>query len=106
MESSGKHGKISSGCEIASISPFGVWVLVQKKEFFLDHKKYPWFKGAAVEDVLAVECPRLGHLRWPSLDIDLHVDSLENPERYPLVAVPAQPHNKRAVRTRKTRRTR
>ena len=81
MENSGKHGKISSATEIANISPFGVWVLVENREYFLDHKKYPWFKVAFVEDVLNVESPRLGHLRWPSLDVDLHVDSLEHPER-------------------------
>jgi hypothetical protein len=25
-------------------------------------------------------------LHWPDLDVDLHVDSIEHPERYPLVA--------------------
>ena len=104
MESFGKHGKISSGCEIANISRFGVWVLVEDREYFLNHKQYPWFKGASVEEVLDVESPRTGHLRWPLLDIDLHIDSLQHPERYPLTAVPA-PH-KRVARTRKARRTR
>ena len=64
MKSSGKLGKIFLGCEVANISPFGVWVLVSGNEYFLDHKKFPWFKGAAVEDVLNVESPRTGHLRW------------------------------------------
>ena len=86
---------------IANISPFGVWVLVDNKEYFLDHKKYPWFKGASVEDVLAVESPRIGHLRWSSLDVDLHIDSLENPEHYPLLAKKIPPRNKRVGRTRK-----
>jgi len=58
MVNSEKHGKISSKCEIANISPFGVWVLIQNKEYFLNHKQYPWFKGASVEDVLDVESPR------------------------------------------------
>jgi hypothetical protein len=102
VKNSEKLGKISSGCEIANISPFGVWVLTNSKEYFLDHKRFPWFKGAAVEEVLEVESPRDGHLRWPSLDVDLHIDSLDYPERYPLIAS-ATPHNKRVVRTRKTR---
>lgn|GEM_PF-978488 len=106
MENFEKHGKISSRCEIANISPFGVWVLIKAKEYFLDHKRYPWFKDACVADVLDVESPRPGHLRWPALDVDLHIDSLENPERYPLLAVNAM-NNKRVVRTRKkTRSTR
>lgn len=39
-----------------------------------------------MEDVLEVESPRKGHLRWPALDIDLHVECLKNPAGYPLVA--------------------
>ena len=105
MRNSERLGKISSGCEIANISPFGLWVLANGKEYFLDHKRFPWFKAATVEHVLDIESPRPGHLRWPSLDVDLHVDSLEHPERYPLVAT-TKPNNKSVVRTRKARRTR
>ncbi len=105
MENFKKHGKFPSKCEIANISPFGVWVLAENREYFLNHKEYPWFKGASVEDVLQVESPRIGHLRWPSLDVDLHIDSLENPEQYPLTAA-AVSHNKRVVRKRKAHRTR
>ena len=104
MRNSEKPGKISSECEIANISPFGVWVLVRSKEYFLDHKRFPWFKGASVEDVLRVESPRVGHLRWPLLDIDLHIDSLNHPERYPLIAS-AKPRVKRVVGKRKSRHT-
>ena len=86
MKSSGKLGKIILGCEVANISPFGVWVLVSGHEYFLEHKKFPWFKGAAVEDVLHVESPREGHLRWPALDVDLHLDSITSPEQFALVA--------------------
>lgn len=86
MRSSGKHGKTSLGCEVANISSFGVWVLAGGHEYFLDHKKFPWFKGATVNDVLNVESPRPGHLRWPLLDVDLHTDSISSPEQFPLVA--------------------
>ena len=103
MKNSARHGKISSGCEIANISPFGVWVLVDGSEYFLNHKIYPWFRGAPVEEVLNVESPRKGHLRWPDLDIDLHVDALMHPERYPLTAKaksPAKPVERTAKRGR------
>jgi hypothetical protein len=86
VKSSGKLGKIFLGCEVANISPFGVWVLVSGHEYFLDHKRFPWFKEAAVEDVLRVESPRVGHLRWPTLDVDLHLESIVSPEQFPLVA--------------------
>lgn len=100
MKSSGKLGKIFLGCEVANISPFGVWVLVDGHEYFLDHKKFPWFKGAAVEDVLNVESPRVGHLRWSALDVDLHVESINSPDQFPLIAR-TKTHNKRAVRKTK-----
>jgi Protein of unknown function (DUF2442) len=103
-KNSGKLGKISLGCEVANISPFGLWVLVHGHEYFLDHKKFPWFREASVDDVLNVESPRVGHLRWPALDIDLHVDSLSSPEQFPLVARGKAP-NKRAVRKTKRPRT-
>jgi hypothetical protein len=104
VKSSGKLGKIFLGCEVANISPFGVWVLVSGREYFLDHKKFPWFKGAAVEDVLNVESPSTGHLRWPALDVDLHLESISSPEQFPLVAR-TNGHNKKAVRRTKRPRT-
>lgn len=97
MKSLGKPGKIFLGCEVANISPFGVWVLASGNEYFLDHKKFPWFKAAAVEDVLQVESPRPGHLRWPLLDVDLHLDSIESPEQFPLIARTAK-DKKRSVK--------
>jgi len=48
----------------------------------------PWFKRAPVEAILRLERPRAGHLYWPDLDIDLSVDSIKHPERYPLKAKP------------------
>lgn len=104
MKGSRKLGKIFWGCEVANISPFGVWVLVGGHEYFLDHKRFPWFKGAAVEDVLHVESPRAGHLRWPALDVDLHVESITSPEQFPLVAR-SNTHNRGAVRRIRRPRT-
>ena len=69
------------------ITPFGVWILVKGKEYFLRHRDFPWFHGASVKDVMDVKMPRVGHLSWPKLDVDLHVDSIENPEAFPLVAL-------------------
>jgi hypothetical protein len=37
-----------------------------------------------------VQLPSPHHLYWPDLDIDLAVESIEHPERYPLVSQ-AQP---------------
>ena len=81
-----KSGKPTLGPESIHITPFGLWLLIGEREYFAGFENFPWFKGAKVEDVFQVEIPHPGHLYWPSLDIDLAVESLEFPERFPLVA--------------------
>jgi Protein of unknown function (DUF2442) len=46
--------------------------------------EFPWFRDATVDAILGVERPHAQHLHWPALDVDLSVDSIEHPERYPL----------------------
>ena len=70
------------------ITPHGVWLLLDDTERFLPFGLFPWFRDAPVKAMLAVERPLPHHLYWPELDVDLHVDSIEDPERYPLVARP------------------
>jgi Protein of unknown function (DUF2442) len=74
------------GPEVTNISRHGFWLLIEERELFLPFAEYPWFKRAPVEAIVGLEQPRPGHLRWPDLDIDLSVDSIEHPERYPLTA--------------------
>jgi len=47
---------------------------------------FPWFRGASVEDLAHVERPSPGHLCWPALDVDLSVESIRDPGRFPLVS--------------------
>ncbi len=79
-------GASTSQAEITNVDTHGIWVLVQGKEYFLPHEDFPWFKKAKVEDILQVELHHGEHLYWPALDVDLALDSLENPGKYPLVA--------------------
>lgn len=72
--------------EVTNVDTHGIWVLVRDKEHFLPHDDFPWFRKAKVEDILNVELLHGVHLHWPALDVDLTVDSLENPGKYPLVA--------------------
>jgi hypothetical protein len=53
---------------------------------FLPFDKFPWFKHAPVAAVLHVEWPQPHHLYWPDLDVDLDVESIEHPEKFPLVS--------------------
>jgi hypothetical protein len=79
-------GTNTSLAEVTNVDTHGIWVLVRDKEHFLAHEDFPWFKKAKVEDILNVELLHGVHLHWPALDVDLALDSLENPGKYPLVA--------------------
>jgi hypothetical protein len=79
-------GTATSEVEVTNISRHGFWLLLDERELFLPFAEYPWFKRAPVEAILALERPQPDHLRWPDLDVDLSVESIEHPERYPLTA--------------------
>src|SRR5262245_17880316 len=79
-------GRSTSAAEVLSISSNGLWGLVDEKEHFLAFGVFPWFRRASVADVLNVERPSAGHLHWPDLDVDIAVESIEHPERFPLVS--------------------
>jgi hypothetical protein len=77
-------GAATLEAEVTNISQHGVWLLVDDMELFLPFEGFPWFKQAPVAAILRVQRPTPGHLHWPDLDVDLAVDSIEHPDRYPL----------------------
>jgi hypothetical protein len=83
---SSEHGTPSSGPEVSNISSHGFWLLTCGREYFLAFDDFPWFREAPVKKILNVEEASRGHFRWPDLDIDLGLDSIEHPERYPLIS--------------------
>jgi hypothetical protein len=83
---SAEHGKPISEVEVTNISGHGFWLLLREREHFLPFEHFPWFENASVAQICTVELPSSHHLYWPLLDVDLAVESLEHPERYPLVS--------------------
>ena len=83
---SAKRGETILAVEVTNISRHGFWLLLGDQERFVPFKAFPWFRDASVADLTAVQLPSPHHLRWPKLDIDLAVDSLDHPERYPLIS--------------------
>lgn len=58
-------------------------------EFVVEHQQEirdPWFQAATVQAILHLERPTPTHLHWPELDVDLSLDSIAHPERYPLTS--------------------
>jgi len=79
-------GHSTSAVEVLGVSPRGLWLLVLGREYFLDHQNFPWFASASVAAVYDVALEH-GHIvRWPQIDVDLELESLAEPERWPLIA--------------------
>ena len=72
--------------EVTNISKHGFWLLLNEEEVFLPFETFPWFQDAPIGKVVHVELPSPQHLYWPELDVDLEVESVLHPERYPLVS--------------------
>jgi hypothetical protein len=83
---SGTLGKGISEVEVSLVSRQGFRLLVLGREYFLDYEAYPWFREARVRELMDVRLLHGHHLHWPALDVDLEVESLSAPEKYPLTA--------------------
>lgn len=77
-------GSSTSEAEVSHISKNGVWLLLADEELFMSYHDFPLFKEVPVAKILEVEWPSKDHLYWPSLDIDLSVESIRNPTKFPL----------------------
>jgi len=72
--------------EVTHISKHGLWVLLGDEELVVPFAQFPWFKKATVEQLADVQRPTENHLYWPQLDVDLSVESIRNPDAFPLVS--------------------
>jgi len=108
---SAKPGKGTSpaklaAVEVANVSRNGFWLLVDDVEHFLAFDECPWFREATIGALTNVARPQPHHLHWPDLDVDLAVESLAHPERFPLVSRASpktKPVVKRTTRKRSNR---
>ena len=80
-----KVGKSISVIEVTNISRHGIWLFIKGTEYFLPFDKFPWFREAKIGDIMDVKLLIDHHLRWENLDVDLEIDSLVDPDKYPLV---------------------
>jgi len=77
-------------------------LFVGQRELFVPFKEFPWFREASVREITNVLHPSPHHLYWPDLDVDLAVESIDHPEKYPLIskAQPPKRSQPTAVRAR------
>jgi hypothetical protein len=79
-------GKNTLEIEVTNISAHGFWLLLGEKEIFLPFNDFPWFKDARISEISDVSLLNEEHLYWEKLDIDLTLNMIQNPQKYPLIA--------------------
>ena len=83
--SSNLPGIAISDNKVTSIGATGFWLLVEDQEYFVPFADYPLFQTATIEQIFAVKRLGPGQFHWPTLDADIELDALENPDRFHLV---------------------
>ncbi len=86
MVKSSVYGNSTSVVEVTSISTHGIWLFADQKELFMPYEEFPWFKDQPVKNIIHVEEQSKGHFYWPEMDVDLFLESIQHPERFPLKA--------------------
>jgi len=76
-------GVSTSIIEVTHIDSRSLWLYVDGKEYFMPFDDFPWFADATVRQISNVERHGLQHFHWPNLDVDLTLDMIEHPEKYP-----------------------
>lgn len=79
-------GTRTSPIEVTNISGDGFRLHVGEEDLFLSFSNFPWFKSATTQQLCEIQQLSTDHLYWPSLDVDLSVQSIRNPSAFPLVA--------------------
>lgn len=76
----------NTSASVENITAFGIWMFINGKEYFLSYSEFPYFKNKPIRSIFNVKFLHGFHLYWPELDVDLTVDNLDHPEKYPLRA--------------------
>jgi hypothetical protein len=75
----------NTSVSVLMINAQGIMVSVQGNDYFLSYNRIPWMKDATISSVLNVRMSGREAIEWPELDVDLELESLKHPERYPLI---------------------
>lgn len=85
METSLNNNLQNTSVSVLMINAQGIMLSVQGNDYFISYNRMPWLKDARISDVLNVRMSGRSAIEWASLDVDLEIESLKHPERYPLI---------------------
>ena len=85
MQTTSKNNTSSTSADVLMINDRGIMLSVQGQDYFLSYNRVPWMRDATINEVLDVHMCGQNAIEWPKLEVDLEIDSLRHPERYPLL---------------------
>jgi len=86
MKQNSKINGTNTSVKVHAIVSNGIMIEAYGKEYFLPYNSNPWFENAKIYDVFNIEPVGRTGVRWDALDVDLAIESLIHPEKYPLIA--------------------
>ena len=85
METNLRNNSDNTLASVLMINSQGLMVSVAGHDYFLSYNRVPWMRDASIRSVLNVRICGRNAIEWPELDVDLEIESLRHPERYPLI---------------------
>ena len=85
MQTASNNNSVSTSASVLMINAQGIMLSVQGHDYFLSYNRIPWMQDAPICSVWNVQMSGTEAIEWPDLNVDLEIDSLRHPERYPLV---------------------
>lgn len=85
MQHTSKNNIGNISASVLMINADGIMLSVDGHDYFLSYNRIPWMRDASISHVLDVRMSGKNAIEWPALDVDLEIESLKHPERYPLV---------------------
>lgn len=85
MEMNLKQNSEDTLVSVLMINDKGLMISVQGQDYFLSYNRIPWMRNASIAQALDIRMSGRNAIEWPTLDVDLEIESLKHPERYPLI---------------------
>ena len=85
MKNDSENNTSNTSVSVLMINGQGIMITVGGRDYFLSYNRIPWMREASIKDVLNVQMCGDEAIEWPALDVDLEIESLRYPERYPLL---------------------
>lgn len=85
METTSRNHSVATSVSVLMINAQGIMLSVCGNDYFLSYNRIPWMRDASINNVLNVKMSGRNAIEWPDLNVDLEIDSLKHPERYPLI---------------------